>query len=187
MKSKPKGALTRAQTAHHEAGHAVAFAILRLSLAAATIKPGDRGGGHVEIKPKGRRLFKKVRGQDAFIKNNKPHIPTLRKQLVACAAGSYAQQWYCRKSGERCAGGDASDFAAATKIAEQIAAVANGRETVDWLIRWSEGEALRLVVHHWRAIEAVAAALLERETVGAREIHELVSEAKVTHRERRGR
>jgi cell division protease FtsH len=156
----------RVATAYHEAGHAVAMYWLSLPIASATIIPdkeaGSAGAAH------GARFH--------------PTPDRLEKEIIIMLAGPHAQRKHTGRSDHR---GATQDYRRAVKFAfrrfgerRELGDVEEElRSVVGAYLRYLDLWTARNVSLWWPAIEAVAAALLKRETLSGRQIRGILREA----------
>jgi ATP-dependent Zn protease len=150
-------------TAYHEAGHAVAAFWHRLNFRHVTIEPGDDSLGHM--------LHVKLR--DSF----RPDIevtPAVRDRLergvVVCYAGPTAERKFTGRHNHVGAGGDRHN---ALVLGGYVGGEGKALEAyMRWL--WIRAETLWDFAPRWKQVEAVAAGLLNRTTLTAREVQVII-------------
>jgi hypothetical protein len=145
-------------TAYHEAGHAIVGAGLGAIVKVATVKP--RG---------------KILGRVRFAACPDDH----ESELLCTLAGPFAQKRFAPRSAWRSGN---RDFDNAKKL---VVSRIHGKGTVaQKYLAYMEARAAQVVNVFWIDIEAVAKALLERETMTGREIRAVIRNAQ-TKRGRR--
>lgn len=173
-------AMRRTQTAHHEAGHAVAAVVLRTGLISVDIKPMQMPGGGIGIGGANLRCPPESilgKGEDDML-----------RYLITFLAGWLAEGLVC-PGAELEYGHPQSDGASVLRYARGafcVPVLRDGRvvlpgdeveakrSRIDALISRAIVEGTSFVARHAGAIGAVATALLHRETLSAREVEELV-------------
>lgn len=148
------------ELAYHEAGHAVACVLLRLALRSASIVPDDASDGRVATRPAYAALERVADGIYApgdFVR--------VCDGLVATLAGPAAEARY-RGLDHPTGVLSGSDRDQATEWC--LRASGPGQEASAMLV-WLACRADNLVASppHWKAVAAVADALLDRETLSA--------------------
>jgi hypothetical protein len=146
-------------TAHHEAGHAVLADLLYCDPYFVTIVPENRSAGRLK---------------------RRSHIVTLEDavaELLVLIAGTQAESL----AGNQCAGdqllcfdeGDSSDGYRIPQVLQSVTDDPDGQET---FLTLCEAGALRMLRNRpvWRAVETVAAALIERKTLDWGEVNDLI-------------
>ena len=131
---------TRAATAHHEAGHAVAAIMKQVSFKLVTINPDHLHGssGHVQF----------LRFGEGF--------EALHRGAVVVLAGEVAQRRYSPRSARKHHGsGDRS------VVADHALKMAGSARVADLHVRLWQQQAVELVEARWEQVTRVAAALLE--------------------------
>lgn len=164
-------ALELACVAHHEAGHAVAHIWLHVPFRWVSIKPKGRTRGRVSgSSPLGRLLEKQADGDGLAPRE----WVRMESEVVIFCAGVAAEREYRQRNGLFSADSDADlvfsgMFDRSTNI--DIAAVlhSDDPEVADAWLRYLGLRASSLVRWHWTGIERVAAKLLERRTLSAKE------------------
>jgi hypothetical protein len=143
---------TARSIAHHEAGHAVACAVLGVEVHYATVARGDDGStGHVRHAACG----------DV-------------DDLVIAAAGPVAEAWLARAYDPRILARSARDLAG---ITGRLGGLGLAVEDMRGPMTEAFGLAAEIVRLRWRAVDRLATELLGRETVGGAEIRRMVEEA----------
>ena len=177
---RDKAERERSSTAYHEAGHAVIGLALKLPIAFVTIKPRAGSLGHVSHAPSGRRLrtiyargsyysepIADMSKQDAFGNPMSERNDDWHADIVMSIAGGMAgaqfrkdrRPW--RKLEETSADKRCIAFARG-KLGDR----ARSRQEY-------EAECKKLVKQHWPMIEAVAAKLLEEETLSGSDVEDI--------------
>ncbi len=141
-----------AATAHHEAGHAVAAMVRNVQVKYATIAPSGDSVGYI-------RLLGRVPTQVGAMHN---------RGLIALA-GEAAQRRFSPRSVRRHHGG--SDREAVRRFALDASGSA---KVAQCLVDLWQAQADDLVQTRWAAIQRIAAALLERQTLDGAELRRLV-------------
>ncbi|MEQ1884008.1 MAG: M50 family metallopeptidase [Bryobacteraceae bacterium] len=149
---------TRAETAYHEAGHATAAWLLGLRFKNVTIVPGRQGtlGCITELNaPKwfrpGEQLTPRIRMM-------------AERRIVTFFAGKCAQEQYL---GKKVRSGYESDYDSAVALA---ATLCSDSDVADAYLHYCLTASQALIRRHWSAVDRVAKTLLEKETVGFREV-----------------
>jgi hypothetical protein len=161
------GAPTRAlqSTAYHEAGHAIARFALGRRIDRVSILPDADSLGHVRGQVLPSHLFAK--GGDISDVPTK----TVEDQIVILLAGPLAEK---RFTGRWNRVGASSDYEGASTVAVST----HGDDDVrDAFIRYLEAVGKALIDVHWYLVEALAAALLERETLSGVQVHRVIRAA----------
>ena len=152
--------MTRAATAHHEAGHAVVAVLFSFNVEYATIRPNGITVGHVKCWPRGR----------LDLDSGTPVMTRKMEQLVTVIlAGDIAQRIYSPRSSRTWQ--TTSDRSAATDIA---LAKCGSSESATAFISWRTIVARDIVKGRWPIICKVAAALLDRETLSGDELRQII-------------
>ena len=155
-----KGA--RWATAFHEAGHAVAAWRLRIRLHGATIVPTIDASGQVEY-------ANPLRGINLELDNS--NRARLRSELLMMVllAGPEDQRQYSPRSWRSCHGG--YDFGKAADLALNF----NGYEdAANAYVRWVEIRTRYMINDLWWAVEKVAGALIEQESLSGKQIKRII-------------
>ncbi|HEV2347399.1 MAG TPA: hypothetical protein VGS97_25110 [Actinocrinis sp.] len=148
------------RTAHHEAGHAVAYLASGLSIRYATIRA--RGGNHGRVAPPRRR---RIGVTDAYV--------------TACAGpvaeGLYL--WHAADEDDR-AGCEVNDFIMAAWLAGGCGdmQVFDGEREGVW-DSWQDTTKTMVVERYWPAVTAIAEALLIHNTLPGRVLRELAEDS----------
>lgn len=141
--------------AYHEASHACAALALDVEVDRVTIEPSaeDGSGGHM-----------------AYRRGSIDPWSFGPRRLIICLAGQHGQRRVAPKSNIRfkCA----ADFEEARKVSR---ACSSSPIAAAALYRWGDDEAQRLVSNEWIKVEAVAAALIERNTLMGDELRAVVA------------
>lgn len=153
-------------TAYHEAGHAVAAHFLELPLRRATIVPNEEEGtaGHVLYRPLPQRLREAL----AYGRPTPAQRVRAENQVISAFAGPIAERRYY---GRRNLVGASSDY---QQIADFLFALSASDDEVTAYANWLEQRAISLIETRWRAVEAVATALLERQTLSGSEVQGVI-------------
>ena len=160
MSKRAEAKLRKSQrVAHHEAGHAVAAMQSGVRLESVTIKPSDETNGAAFVRrgriPKDPRRLLEIAKTDCFIRLAGP-----------AAERRFSGRWDWMGAGHdlECVSGFAREIAG-PDVREQA-------KFKDFFVRWA-GHWVA-IPEVWQTIEAVAEALLERETLTASEVKELL-------------
>jgi hypothetical protein len=166
-------------TAYHEAGHAVVGLALKLPIAFATIKPRGSTLGHVSEAPVGRSVgtvyargsylkpIADLSEQDAFGNPVAVHNHDWDAEIVMCIAGGMTQAKFLKDGRSwRELGGTGGDKRAVAFALRKLGDKAGSIEEY-------EAECAKLVEQHWPMIEAVAAKLLEEETLSGSDVEDI--------------
>lgn len=155
----PKASVLRA-TAFHEAGHAVmAWRFQCMAFRSITILPEPGSLGHVD-------LLELPRWADEHSEDFDPGAPRSRRRLentiMMALGGPAAERAYLRRGNGRTLPGSAADY----KHAQSVAALLFPRaKTAKAYVEWLEHRAFDAVQENWGEIRAIAAALLEKQTI----------------------
>jgi hypothetical protein len=155
-------------TAYHEAGHAAVSLALRLAVRSASIIPDHSAGTLGHIQGYGARERK---GED-WECNPSPRLAArIESHMIVPYAGPLAE---AKHTGRRA-------FVAARQDRETILNLAPfpAGPVLTAYLRYIHARAKELVEREWRAIEAIATALLERGMLSGRSIRELRLDARV--------
>lgn len=158
----------RVATAYHEAGHAVAHVFFRVPLRKATIKGDEDYLGAVVGEKLGRKLI--VGFESGF--PTPAQRDRLERQVICLLAGALAERHF---TGHRNNRGSSWDDGLATDL---LLHLAGGSLTeVPAYARWLRIRASNAMLSplRWPAVQRVASALLEHETLQAAEIRQLVN------------
>ena len=143
-------------TAYHEAGHAVVARMLYVRVKSVTIRPDVGSSGMTKL--------------DLRYLNND-------KQVLITLAGPYAQRRFAPRSRWRSSStsvvtlNSGWDFDTVTGL---IYDEHGNGDAAKFYRRYAEAKAKQLVDRGWRRIEAVAKALLERETLTGTEMSQVI-------------
>jgi hypothetical protein len=153
-------------TAYHEAGHAVMRLELGRGVTRATVKPEGEALGRVRHRPS--KLDTDYPGVDW------PYRRWAETEVMTLLAGPEAEE---QLIGRRNDVGASSDDAKVLEIA--VEAEGYGEERRDAYLEWLRLKVRDFVAHahFWIQVEAVAAALLERETLTGAEIRQICRRA----------
>jgi ATP-dependent Zn protease len=156
---------TRQPVAYHEAGHAVTALTLgiRLRRKGATIIPDEGAYGMVWTQLS-------FRGRPDEEVTDRMHV-RLEREIVVFLAGEHAQREY-RSSSVRSYHGDSDRRKAVDLLGYLVPDMSSEEFTLHYKLL--SLRAKNMVKAHWPQISAVANALLERKTLTADEITELV-------------
>ncbi len=173
-------------TAFHEAGHAVAAAILGLGTAEVSVRPhGDASGHHTLTDDAVDRLLSAQRvlawmeipGRDACpFETEEEAADALRQHVKLLQAGEEAQRRAVPTSyrHHHVAHGDHD------RIIDLALLLTGGNaEAVEGLDAETRSETRRLLDEHWPAVERVAEALLDRETLTGADVGRILDELEV--------
>ncbi|MFI5180946.1 MAG: hypothetical protein ACHQPI_06120 [Thermoanaerobaculia bacterium] len=151
-------------TAFHEAGHAVMHVLAGHQLQLLSIKPGQESHGGTKVVPQFR------------VPSSGPVSPQTVANVEAAVcillAGWEAQQRAAPKSAR--GHGTVED---ARKAVDLIDVLSGSSEEVQAWIHLLEVRTRHRVAHYWRAVNSVATALLEKETLDGAEAGTLIHEA----------
>jgi hypothetical protein len=184
------------RVAYHEAGHAVVACILGRTPKRVTIEGDDHVLGRCETWSRP-ALLANLEGvvsdasEDQVFGNRTERPPRERgeawlqlevqKEIQVLLAGGIATERLDRQNGyEDPNVGDEGDVAIAFRIAGQLAdrfAVASSDEQTEAFIKYLAVRAKDLLNARWPAVEAVAAALIERKTLTRKELAEILFSA----------
>lgn len=166
MRAKDRKRMER--VAYHEAGHAVASVLLGVGLRSVTIVP-DAGRGTLGLcqgTPPGRGFR-----PDAAVDGRT--MRRLQDQVMVLLAGGIAEYEFTRRHNHR---GCDHDY----RVAADLAGYAcGGGKELEFFLGWL-GERVRGLLRnraHWPAVEALAAALMERRTIGGADARRVIHEA----------
>ncbi len=151
------------QTAIHEAGHAVAAFLLREKIKYVTIRPTQDSHGHMMhhvVRFARNEMFDdSLRGRDRA-----------ERRIMTCFAGQIAQRKHAPRSRWRLGG--SHDHEQAMELFFHIDPPDQKARELYLALLWRQTE--YLVEQHWKEIEAVAAALLEEETLSRDRTREVI-------------
>jgi hypothetical protein len=149
--------LRRDIAAYHEAGHAVVAWMLGLRVRSVTIRPASGHSGLTRIAGFGRT--------------------TTEKKILITLAGPYTRRRFVPRSAWRSRNqshlADGYDF---DKVALLLDDAHGNGKVADLYSRYVMAKAEQLVDDGWQHIEAVAKALLERETLTVAEMRQVISD-----------
>ena len=157
----PKQARTLTATAYHEAGHAVAQWRQYMRFKHVTIKPEGDSLGHV--------LSRQPRWLDPEGEVTGRKRLRVEREIIADFAGQLSEGKF---RGRRPRFGMHSDNQAAVDLAFRF--IRGSRDTVEAYLRYCFLSARDLVDANWRAVEVVAKALSERETMRFEDVVEVI-------------
>ncbi len=169
-KPKPKRRLTRLErTAYHEAGHVVAHCLLRLPFAYVTIVPDEECLGHVH----GTESSKRNREALEFGPPSLRVCDYWQRQIIAMYAGEAVTKHITGRHDWR---GGRRDHHDVMDISMRLC----GNEK-EWnaYMAWLGLQATGIITapSQWKAVEAVAKALLVEKKISAQRCRRLVKEA----------
>ena len=164
---------SRILTAYHEAGHAVAAAVLEIPFLSVTIIPGDGFSGYLSWVPHGTRIT----------------LEEFLKRMVVTESGGRAtdmltngrhtiEEWQPDGSLRLWGTGNTGDI---ENNVERIKTLAShyglecGLEFTFQMLNLYTVASTKLLCSHWPAVIRVAEKLLERKTLTEDEVHELMS------------
>lgn len=159
-------------TAYHEAGHAVVAFYLCIAFKYVTIIPGKGCFGHLKPKP----LFRSSENPGVicrlFHDNKYDRVRRkAEKNATVLMAGMEAQRRF-RPSSVRSYHGTKDD----TDVLDYLEYFAADKELWFWQ-KQLRAQAKNLIASHWPAVEAVAAALLERKRLTGDEVRAVIDAA----------
>lgn len=163
-------------TAYHEAGHVAANLLLGIKVKTATIKPGDGYLGRVEDATTAAALKSINRVMDAVQNGDRAARRRARERaenaLMTLLAGNVAQRFFSKK---RIAKGAMSDW---QKALEYCEALSDGLEESSAYFAYMMARTRSLILRPmtWLQVEAIASALLERETMTRAEVESVWEE-----------
>lgn len=169
---KPNQPKATTGTAYHEAGHAVVRALLGLSVRKVTVKPTEDTLGHVAGAPLPQWLCRVVEVDDPW-----DHAWALRKilnEITSMYAGALAERLKTRRALN--VDGAYYDHRQIADFAITVTPESHPKE-MQALCAWLELRASRLLREHWKAVEAVAQALLEKRTLTGNQVLTAIAEA----------
>lgn len=156
----------RAATAYHEAGHAVVAVEERLGIRLVTIVPNEELLGFVLEAPLPRD-FKPDIGMNSRIRNR------IESEARVCFAGHIAQKRAYPRSHRL----DGRDIQRAVDLVSYLVPQS---KVLGAYLNLLYLQAENLVDFNWQEIEAVANALLERDTISGSEVRRIVMDTKTT-------
>lgn len=165
-------------TAYHEAGHAVARSVLELPppTMVSIVPAADYAGVVTAGLPRNyRAIVRDIDGQADF--DGRPHYRYTVERLIMCyLAGSVAQNCHLNARHSRQGCGD--DHRKAFRLAERVTLGDHeARALVAFLTVKTRSRLLR--PEPWRRVEALALALVERETMKGEEIQAVYRSASI--------
>ncbi|MCK6501444.1 MAG: hypothetical protein L6Q38_18355, partial [Nitrospira sp.] len=141
-------------TAYHEAGHVVACIRFGLMHNGATIKPGtNREGAYLGV------VSHEVNHEFPADFDDDREIGRQTRRALIIALAGYAAELTAGQDKQTARGGASSDF-------EQAEVILGGPVTLDWI---EKARAFVRRPRNWKAIEMMAAELLDRESLDAEE------------------
>jgi ATP-dependent Zn protease len=154
-------------TAYHEAGHVVAAFLLHRGFRTVTIIPKEDSLGHMLKTAPPRNLH------PDYQTDARAEI-WLRREITICLAGPVAEKLHTGRGNWRIGG--SSDFHHAVDWASDIMGDPDEIGAyLDWLTLVTKN--MLKHPHHWPIVQALAAELLSRRTVGPRRARALMREA----------
>jgi ATP-dependent Zn protease len=156
-----------ADTAHHEAAHAVAAWRQQVTLKYATIVPGKDSLGHI------RTQGVKWTGNGELgyeFDSSRRGIDRAERHIVTYYAGPLASKRFSPRSRWRIGG--SGDFASAAQLLSRIGGADEKHTYLYSQLLWRRAECL--VEVNWKNIERVAAALLEHQTLNRKQVIEAI-------------
>lgn len=167
MAGKRTKALQR--TAHHEAGHAVAAIHWEVRLVSATILPDAEAKTLGEVHHHGSPL--KGVEYDASTMNR----PRMERMVLVGLAGAAAERAFVKREGGRFRfAGSVPDYRHPHNI---LGYFIGSEEERSAYMNWLEVRATDFIAVSWDEITAVARALLDRQTLRAKEMRRIVKDA----------
>jgi ATP-dependent Zn protease len=155
------------QIAHHEAGHAVAHLELGLRQGRVTIQPDPSRDslGHTELRhPRWMLKEPMSRYEEQRRRLHAEHV------IIAALAGRIAEQKYV---GRRITWGHERDYHAARDLASTV--ISYHDKVLQTFLNYCEEQSKALVGARWPEIQAVAHVLVERKSLKAHEIREVIA------------
>jgi len=159
-------------TAYHEAGHAVVRARLGLSLRRVTVKPTPGTLGHVEGASLPRWLCNMMEAEDPW--NHAWAVRRILHEITSLHAGALAERIKTKQALD--VEGAQSDRDQALDFASTVTPDSYPKE-MRALWAWLELRASRLLREHWKAVEAVAQALLEQQALTGNQVLTVIAKA----------
>lgn len=159
-----KSATQLRATAFHEAGHAVMHVLAGHRLQLVSIKPGEESHGGTRVVPQFR------------VPSSGPVSPQTVANVEAAVCILLAGWEAQRRAAPRTVRGHGA-VEDSRKAVELIDVLSGSDEEVQAWIRLLEVRTRQRVAHYWRAVTAVATALLEKETLDGPEAGALIHEA----------
>lgn len=151
-------------TAYHEAGHVVVANVKRIKIKKVTITPDEDYLG-VVIR---QMIEKRVRDGFEFAGVTPAMQVRVESFIMMSLAGGIAERKYRGRANHR---GSGADYDTASRLA--LDATSSGEEATAYL-KWLHIRTEQLVSNHWDRIEAVALALLERQTLTAADVDQIM-------------
>lgn len=167
------------ETAHHEAGHAIAAVVLKRGICYVTIlEEGGKNNGHL-----GRCVIHGLPSLEQFLDGTHGLSSKARKRAeydaaIITAAGP-AATFQHRGGVEQWDPGLLADRHEVSRFAARLAPTGDGMSLL--LDRW-HAEASEIVRDHWTAVCAVAEALHRERVLSGRQVQQLVAAAQMRER-----
>jgi ATP-dependent Zn protease len=158
--------MSKASTAFHEAGHAVAARELGLAVRYATIVPEPGSLGHI-------RYYEWPLTQQPDVRWTPAVRIRCENSIIVALAGPTAEQRHTDRWDHVGASGD---YEAAADMALRVCVTS---ESSDAYMAWLGIRTNELIDQQWASIHAVATALLKRSRIGARTLRHLIDGARV--------
>ena len=153
-----------ADTAHHEAAHAVAALYLRVKIKHVTIIPKADSLGHLRSAV--------VRWTtDGMFDDSVRGIDRAERHIVVFYAGPFASRKYSPRS--RWRAGGSSDFESAALLFSHICGADGKYQLLYSKLLWRRAELM--VELHWKEVQHLAAALLKSKTLDANEVRDEIA------------
>lgn len=169
-REKKQHAAMREQIAHHEAGHAVMGVYLSLAFYSVTIKPESPAVDHVRmghVKPL-------IGGKRIYDLSQREHD----NNVLFSLAGHQAERIF---TGRRLRWHSAmTDYKAVYEYASyRHRFLESNDESIELYLKWMEHNARQILIQPimWRAVQAVAATLIEKETLSYRQVRRVYQSA----------
>lgn len=150
-------------TAHHEAGHAVAAFLLKRRLRSVTIVPNSKDGSLGSTNYR----FKSGEVRDLSYMSRR-HV---EDHIIICFAGGIAEQRFRGRANHRASRSD--HFEAVELALEHIGRADEARAYADWLFVRTKNLLLH-TPNAWRAVKAIATALLKFQTLSGKKVAETI-------------
>lgn len=163
--SKPTKALI--STAYHEAGHAVAAYFENIKVKQATIVPDDDFFGMVTHQ----QIQKHIRDALEFGSITPTKRARTESFIIVSLAGSIAEQKHRGRSNYVGSAQDRHD------AVELVSRLSGSEEEANAYLKWLHVRAANLIKIHWWAVDAVAKALLDSETLTGDELQQVIRTA----------
>jgi hypothetical protein len=148
-----------ADTAHHEAAHAVAAFYLRVKIKHVTIEPNADSLGHLRTSVM--RL-----GSGGLFDDSLRGVDRAERLIVVFYAGPLASRKFSPRSHWR-AGGEV-DFDTASLLFTHISSSDEKCRSLYWRLLWRRAEVL--VETHWKEVRHLALALLKHKTLDSERV-----------------